>query len=78
METSRIASAKVYGRSWFALIMGLNIRFRKLFRVLGAPSIRIDDIVAGRVELFSIWIGYQFPLVEFCCSYIQTLLLEGS
>ena len=34
-----------------ALRIGLKMRSRKDFRVFGAPRTRIDDIVAGNVEL---------------------------
>ena len=55
IETSLIASERVYGRSLLALKIGLNILFRKLFRVLFALRIRIDEIVQGSVELLSTW-----------------------
>lgn len=51
IETSRMASARVYGRSWLMLSIGLKMRSRKDFRVFGAPITRIDDIVVGNVEL---------------------------
>lgn len=54
METSRIASARVYGRSLFAVIIGSKICERKVLRVWGALRTRIEDIVHGRVELESI------------------------
>ncbi len=37
------------------------MRSRNPFRVLVAPSTRIDDIVAGNVELSSIYCGTQTP-----------------
>lgn len=54
IETSRIASARVYGRSLFAWIMGSKICFRKLLRVCSALRTRMEEMVHGRVELESI------------------------
>ena len=54
IETSRMASARVNGRSLFALMIGLKIRSMKLRRVWLALRTRIDEIVQGSVELESI------------------------
>ncbi len=55
LETSRIASASVYGRSLLILSNGLKMRSRNDLRVFGAPSTRIEDMVHGKVELSSIY-----------------------
>lgn len=46
-----MASARVKGRSWFARMIGLNMRSRKLLRVFVALRMRIEDMVVGNVVL---------------------------
>ena len=54
IETSRIASASVYGRSLLAWIIGPKICFKKLLRVCLALRTRMEEMVHGRVEWESI------------------------
>ena len=49
-----MASARVNGRSLFALIIGLKIRSMKPLLVWLALRTRIDEMVQGSVELESI------------------------